>query len=124
METYIVTLLAKTGHEEEVARFYQDMEPLLKEAQGYRGRKIFKARPGTMAAAVHKLYPPEELEGHPEHGHEDKGVMFVMIEEWDSIDDRMEFSRSMSGDRQKQLIPLLLPNHSHEFYQDVTEAAE
>ncbi|MDH3977111.1 MAG: hypothetical protein OEU86_01245 [Gammaproteobacteria bacterium] len=124
METYIVTLLAKTGHEDQVAQFYQDMEPLLKEAKGFRGRKIFQSRPGTMAAAVHKLYPPEELSGNSHPEHDDKGVMFVMMEEWDSIEDRMQFSRSVAGDRQKELIPMLLPNHSHEFYKDVTPASD
>ena len=54
METYIVTIFAKPGHEGDVARFYRDMEPLMRQAKGYRGRRIFKARTGAMAAADRK----------------------------------------------------------------------
>ena len=33
MVTYIATLLAKPGHELEVSKFYQDLEPLMREAR-------------------------------------------------------------------------------------------
>ena len=42
---------------------------------------------------------------------------FVMIEEWESIQDRINFGRSMSKEHHMKVIPYLLPNHSHEFYE-------
>lgn len=118
METYIVSVFAQPGHADEVEKIYRDFETLMKDAKGFRGRKMFRARTGTMAEAVHKLYTAEELAGHAEPPHEDPGTQFIIIEEWDSIDDRMLFSKNIAGSRQKELIPHLLPNHSHEFYEE------
>jgi len=95
MQTYIVSIVIKTGHEDDVVRFYQELEPQLREAPGFHGRQIFLAKTGTMAAAVRKLYTAEELAKHAEPPHEDPGVQLIMI-----------------------IIPHLLPNHSHEFYED------
>ena len=120
MVTYIASLFAKPGHELEVTRFYQELEPLMKEAQGFRSRKIFRARPGTLEAEVRRVTPPEELKGHGHAGPE--GVHFIMVEEWDSVADRIAFSRGASRARTRDLIPHLLPQHSHEFYEDVTSA--
>ncbi|MSR08934.1 MAG: hypothetical protein EXR82_05295 [Gammaproteobacteria bacterium] len=119
MITYVAILLAKPGHELAVTQFYQDLEPLMKAAPGYRGRKILRARPGVMEAEVRRVTPPEELKGH---GHEDgpAGVQFVMVEQWDSVAERIAFSRGASRARSKDLFPHLLPQHSHEFYEDVT----
>jgi len=122
MLTYIATVLAKPGHELEVTRFYQDLEPLLNEAKGYRGRTILRARPGTMEAEVRRVTPPAELAAHArEEG--PAGVHFVIIEKWDSVAHRVAFSRGASRARAKDLFPHLLPAHSHEFYEDVTSAA-
>jgi quinol monooxygenase YgiN len=118
MVTYVATVWAKPGHEQEVTRFYQDLEPLMREAKGFRGRQILRARPGTMAAAVRKVVPAEEAARHAEP--EPKGTHFVMVEQWDSVDDRVSFSRGASAGRSKQLFPHILPEHSHEFYEDVT----
>ncbi len=46
MQPYIVTIIIKTGHEDEVVRFYQDLEPQLREAPGYHGRQISLAKTG------------------------------------------------------------------------------
>lgn len=118
MVTYIATVLAKPGHENEVTRFYQDLEPLLKAAKGYRGRKILRARNGTMVEAVRKVVSAEEMARHPEHA--PKGTQFVMIEQWDSVDERVAFSRGASAGRGKELYPHILPEHTHEFYEDVS----
>jgi hypothetical protein len=120
MVTYVATLLAKPGHELAVTKFYQDLEPLMREAKGFRGRKILRARPGTMEAEVRRVTPPEQLKGHAHEGAQ--GVQFVMIEEWDSVADRVAFSRGASAARNKELFPHLLPAHSHEFYEDMTPA--
>ena len=120
MHTYIVNVTAKPGHDEQVARFYRDMEALYKDAAGFRGRKIYQAKTGTMAEAVHRIYTAEELAQHAEPPHEDPGTQFIIIEEWDSIDDRMHFSKNLAGGRNRDLIPHLLPEHSHEFYDDIS----
>jgi hypothetical protein len=121
MINYIVTAFAKPGHELPVTRFYQDLEPLLREAKGYRGRKILRARPGVMEAEVRRVTPPEQLKGHA-HVEGPAGVHFVIVEQWDSVSDRVAFSRGASAARTKELFPHLLPQHSHEVYEDVTSS--
>lgn len=118
MINYVASLFAKPGHELAVTRFYQDLEPLMREARGFRGRKILRARPGTMEAEVRRVTPPEELKGHAHDRPE--GVHLLMVEQWDSVADRVAFSRGVSQARNKELFPHLLPQHSHEFYEDVT----
>jgi len=120
MQNYVVQVSAKPGHEEEVTKFYQDLEPLLKEAKGFRGRKMFRAQTGTMAAAVRARSTEEELAKHAEPPHEHPGTQFVIVESWDSIDDRMQFSMSVQAPRTRDLIPHLLPDHSHEFFEDIS----
>ena len=120
MITYVASLYAKPGHELEVTKFYQDLESLMREAPGFRGRKIFRARPGTMEAEVRRVTPPEELTGH---AHDPEGVHFIMVEQWDSVAERVAFSMGVARGRNKDLFPHLLPQHSHEFYEDVTPAA-
>jgi len=119
MVTYIATILAKTGHEEQVTKYYQDMEPLLRAAPGYHGRQILRAMAGTMAAEVRRQMTPEELAAHPDAGHA-SGTQFIMIEKWDSVAERVTFSRSQSKDRARELFPHIMPAHSHEFYEDVS----
>lgn len=119
MVTYIASLLAKPGRELAVTQFYLDQEPLLKAAPGYRGRQIFRARPGTLEAEVRRVTPPEELAGHA-HEEGTAGVSIIIIEQWDSVADRVAFSRGASRARAKDLFPNLLPQHSHEFYDVVS----
>ncbi len=120
METFIITIMAKPGHEEEVTRFYQDLKEASKGAKGLRERKMFRARTGVMAEAVKKIYTPEELAAHPEPPHADAGTQFVIVEVWDSIDDRMLNSKNTETEKRvKNLVPHLLPLHSHEFYQEI-----
>ena len=123
MVIYVATVLARNGHEDEVAAFYQGRAPLSAEAKGFGSRKILKAQPGAMVEAVLRLVPAEELAGHKEPPHESAaGVQFIVVETWDSLDERIAFSRSLSADRSKALFPHLLPEHSHEFYEDVSTA--
>ncbi len=120
MHTYIVNVIAKPGHDEQVAQFYQDMEPLYEGAKGFRGRRIFQAKTGTMAEAVYRHYSAEDLAQHAEPPHEDPGTQFILIEEWDSIDERILFLKGLASGRNRDLIPHLLPQHSHEFYEDIS----
>jgi len=122
MVTYIATLLAKPGHELEVTSFYQELEPLMREAKGFHGRNVYRARPGTVEAEVRRVTPAAELAAHPHRDEGPQGVQFVIVEKWDSVVDRFAFSRGASKARNVQLFPHLLPSHSHEIYEDVTTA--
>ena len=119
MENFIVTVTALPGKEDEVENFYHGMQPEYDNAKGFRGRQIFKARPGTMLEAVKKVMTPEQIAAHPE-GESDGSVQFIIIEKWDSTDDRMAFSMTQDKSRNAILIPLLKPEHSHEYYSDIS----
>lgn len=120
MVNYIVTVWAKPGHEEQVGRYYKGLEAGLRAASGYHGRQLFRARAGAMAAAIRKSLSAEQLARFQEQP--PRGTQFVMVERWDSIEDRMAFSRTIADGRREQLFPHILPEHSHEFYDDITPA--
>lgn len=122
MVTYIATVWAKAGHESDVTRFYQDLEPLIREAKGFRGRKILRGRTGAFAEAVRRTMPAGPPDGDHAEPPGPSGTHFVMIEQWDSLDERIAFSRGVAAGRSKQLFPHILPEHSHELYEDVTPA--
>jgi hypothetical protein len=44
VENYIVQVVAKPGHESQVADFYQSAWTLLKFEKGFRGRKVFRVQ--------------------------------------------------------------------------------
>ena len=119
MVTYITTIFARLGHEDDVTKFYVDQQASLGEVKGFRGRQILRARPGTMLAAVKKVLSAEEMARHAE-AEGPAGVHFVIIEQWDSVDEKTVHSRSQDSGRMRDLIPHLLPEHTHEYYEDVT----
>lgn len=119
MEIYVATLFAKPGSEEAVTRFYQDMESALRTAPGFIDRQILRARPGTMFEIVKQYLSEEQLANSPEPPHPE-GVHFVMIERWETAEDRVRFSRSQDKSRAASLYPHLLPQHTHEFYEDIS----
>jgi quinol monooxygenase YgiN len=119
MEIYITTIFAKHDHEDQVRQFYADQEESLNATEGFHGRQIYKARPGTMVEAVRKVLTEEEMARHAE-AEGPQGVHFVIIEQWDSIDQKTTYSRSVDAGRATDLIPHLLPEHTHEYYEDVT----
>tara|TARA_B110000438_G_scaffold100221_1_gene99138 strand:+ start:1955 stop:2311 length:357 start_codon:yes stop_codon:yes gene_type:complete len=116
METYIVAIYAKENHASDVQEYYQDLQSMYEKATGFISRKIYRAKTGAMEQAVRATYSAEELANSPEEDH-DHGEHFVMIEEWDSLQDRINFGRSLSKEHHLKVIPFLLPNHSHEFYE-------
>jgi hypothetical protein len=119
MENFIVTVTALPGKEDVVEKFYLAMQPEYKKAKGFGGRQIFRARPGAMLEVVRKFLTPEQIAGHPE-GETDGSVQFIIIEKWDSADDRMAFSMTQDKSRNVELIPNLKPEHSHEYYTEIT----
>jgi len=121
MQTYIATLMAKHGAEDDVTSFYQDMDEQMRAAPGFIGRKIYRAEPGRMFEIVKNYVSAEELAAANERPHPE-GVHFVMVEQWETAEDRVRFSRSLDKARSARLYPHLLPQHTHEFYDDVTDA--
>lgn len=122
MENFVITFTAKPGAADKVADFYLGQQAEYEQAKGFRGRTIYRAKAGTMVAAVKERMSPEELAKHPEQHHdgEERGIHFVIVEQWDSVDDRMNFSMSRDNSRDRELFPNLMPAHTHEFYSAVT----
>jgi len=119
MVTYVATLFAKHGSEHEVTEFYQQLEPQLRQAPGFRKRTMLRAQPGRLFEVVKPMLSEEDLANNREPPHPE-GVQFVMIEEWDSEEDRVRFSRGQDKARAAGLYPHLHGHHTHEFYEDVT----
>ena len=121
MEHYIILLQIKPGHEQEVADYYRALEEDLNKAPGFRGRQLFLAQRGRMASELLTVYTREDLDKDPEPPHEDAGTQLVVIENWDTSKQRLEFSKAVSGKRKTSIVPYLLPEHSHEFYTNLAE---
>ncbi len=118
METYIVTIYAKFEHADEVANYYTGIQSLYQEASGFISRKVYRAKTGAMVRAVLETYSKDELKGNPEEARA-QGEHFVIIEEWQSIQDRINFGRSLSKEHHMKVVPYILPEHSHEFYKNI-----
>lgn len=123
MELFIVHIVAKYGHEDAVAKYYIDGEAEMQTAKGYRGRKIFQAKTGKMVEAVHRFYTAEELAKDPEPPHGPQGTDFIVIEYWDSVDDRMTFAKNRKGNK-AEFVTHLEPDHSHEFFREISDTVE
>jgi hypothetical protein len=119
MENFVITFSAKPGKADAVSQFYLEMQPVYEKAKGFRGRQIFRARPGTMAGELRKVMTPEQMAQHPHPG-DDGSVHFIIIEKWDSIADRMAFSATLDKSRNAELFPNLMPQHTHEYYTDIS----
>jgi hypothetical protein len=119
MELFIVHVSAKHGHADDVAKYYADGEAEMKKAKGYRGRIVYQAETGKMVEAVHRFYTPEELANDPEPPHGPLGTDFIVIEYWDSVDERMKFAKERKQDKMG-LVVHLEPDHSHEFFTEIS----
>ncbi len=121
METFVITFTAKPGAADKVAEFYVSQQAEYEKAPGFIGRRLLQGKTGTMVKAVKARLTAEEMAKHPEgHHHDEPTTHFVIIEEWESVDARMDFSMSRDKSRDKELFPNLEPQHSHEFYKDIT----
>ena len=49
-----------------------------------------------------------------------QGTEFILIERWENIELRMDFTMNRSKERDEDLFAYLLPQHSAEYYEEVT----
>ena len=118
MEIFVTTFSALAGKEDVVSEFYTKMQPEYEAAKGFQSRQVFRAKPGTMLNALRKVMSEEDIAKHPEP-EDDGSIHFVIVEKWDSIEDRMAFSASQNKARNAELFPNLKPEHTHEYYDDL-----
>jgi len=94
--------------------FVEDLEALwIIGDSGHRWANEQQAR-----VTGHMLSEAAQHAGHADHGL--NGTHFVMIEQWDSVEQRVAFSRGASAGRSRNLFQHILPEHTHEIYEDVT----
>ncbi len=121
METVVVQISAKAGMEDKVEAFYLSQQAEYDAAKGFIDRKILKAKSGAMFAAIQSRMTAEQIAKHPAPEIDgEQGTDFILIERWESVDARMDFTMNRSRERDKDLFPYLLPQHASEFFEDVT----
>lgn len=123
MELFIVHISAKHGHADEVAQYYAEGDEIMQSAKGFRGRIVYQAEAGKMVEAVHRFYTPEELSKDPEPPHGPLGTDFIVIEHWDSVDDRMRYAKERKQSK-AGLVVHLEPDHSHEFFREISNTVK
>ena len=120
METVVVQISARPGMEDKVASFYLDQQAEYEAAPGFISRQILKARTGAMFEAIKARMTAEQIARHPAPEVEgEQGIDFILIEQWESAEARMDFTMSRSRERDKDLFPYLLPKHASEFFDEV-----
>lgn len=121
METVVVRIVARSGMEDKVEQFYLGQQEEYEAAEGFVSRTILKARTGTMLESIRSRMSEEQMAKHPAPEPEgEQGTEFILIERWESIDSRLNFTMSRSKERDKELFPYLLPQHAAEYYDEVT----
>jgi hypothetical protein len=121
METVVVRIAARSGMEDKVEAFYLNQQAEYEAATGFLGRTILKAKTGAMLESIQSRMSAEQMAKHPAPEiDEEQGTEFILIERWESIELRMDFTMSRSRERDKDLFPYLLPQHSAEFFEAVT----
>ncbi len=127
MSTYILTICANAGHEDAVAELFQGQLAELEQAEGFRGRQVYQAEAGLFLEAVKSVYTEEQIskmaaaeEATGAEAPAADRVQFVVIEEWEKPEQRLQYSSQREGlgsEFMAQLVTHILPEHSHEFYQ-------
>ena len=112
MEIFVTAFSALPGKEAEVSEFYAELQPEYEAAKGFQGRQVLRAQTGRMAEALLKVMTPEQMAQHPEPDM-DGSTHFVIIEKWDSIEDRMAFSATQDKSRNARLFLNQLPRFLH-----------
>lgn len=117
MVTYILNIIAKHGHEDAVSDLFESLHEQLERTDGFHSRTIFRAQPGVFLDTVRKVFTEQEIErmARQETPGPD-GVHFMIHETWESPEQRVRFARENEREFLPQLVPHLLPEHSHEFY--------
>lgn len=117
METVVVQITARAGMEDKVESFYLGQQAEYEAAPGFIDRTILKARTGVMFDALKSRMTAEQIARHPApEAAGEQGTDFILIERWESVEDRMNFTMNRSRERDKELFPYLLPRHASEFY--------
>jgi heme-degrading monooxygenase HmoA len=114
---YVASIWAKPGEEEAVSDQYRKMAELLKTVDGYKGGHMLRARNGAFIDAVRKVR--DLPANNPEEEHGPEGTNFVIVEIWESDEARAKLS-SVPGYApiHQATVPHLLPQHTHEFYEE------
>ena len=121
METVVVRIAAREGMEDKVEQYYLGQQAEYEAAEGFISRTILRARTGTMLESIMSRMTPEQIARQPKPETEgEQGTEFLLIEQWESIDSRMTFTLNRKKDRDKELFPLLLPQHAAEYYDEVS----
>lgn len=121
METVVVRIAAREGMEDKVEQYYLSQQAEYEAAEGFVSRTILRARTGTMLESIMSRMTPEQIAKQPKPEPEgEQGTEFLLIEQWESIDSRMTFTLNRKKERDKELFPLLLPQHAAEYYDEVT----
>ncbi len=121
METVVVRIAAKLGMEAKVEEFYLSQQAEYDAAEGFLGRTILKAKTGTMLESIQSRMTAEQMAKLPAPEHdEEQGTEFILIERWESVESRLEFTMNRSRERDKDLFPYLLPQHSSEYFEEVS----
>lgn len=117
MAIYILNVMAKRGHENEVTELFTARQEQLEQADGFQSVTVYRARDGLFVHTVRQVYTQEELDqmANQEQPGPD-GIHFMIHETWESPEQRVRFSRANERQFLGQLVPHLLPEHSHEFY--------
>lgn len=123
METVVVRIVAKEGMEEKVEQFYLSQQAEYAAAEGFISRTILRARTGAMIKTILSRLTPEQIAKHPKppESEGEQGTEFLLVERWESIDARTNFTMSRSKERDKDLFPYLLPQHASEYYDEVSD---
>ena len=120
METVVVQISARAGMEDKVEAFYLSQQAEYEAAPGFIDRKILKAKTGAMFEALKSRMTAEQIAKHPAPEVEgEQGTDFILIEQWESAEARMDFTMSRNKERDKDLFPYLLPKHASEFFEEV-----
>lgn len=121
MEIYIATIFVKPGFEDNVAAYHKAMQDKMHGVPGFIGREVYQADNGRLMDEVKKIYTEEEIKQNAEDPHP-PATHFVVIEKWEDAGARMEFSKSVTSDSKHEIIPYLLPEHTHEFYSQIAKS--
>ncbi len=120
MATFILNVIAKRGHEDAVTDLFESLQEGLEQADGFQSRTIYRAKDGLFVDTVKQVYSKEELDKMADREMPGPdGVHFMIHEIWETAEQRVRHSHADGHQFTAQLVPHILPEHSHEFYEVV-----